>query len=167
MYTILHTNHIIGYYRYVDDILIIYNMNNTNIDKTLADFNNVHPKLQFTSEKERNNHINFLDITIHRTDSAFEYNIYRKPTATGHIIHNSSCHPPEHKTMTTSHRLITYPLSETARKYELQTITYILQDSHYYNQQPNAIQNQTINKEAHQNKKNNTINTKKNWALFT
>jgi hypothetical protein len=44
--TVLHTNH-----RYVDDILIIYNINNTDVDKTLADFNNVHPKLQFTVKK--------------------------------------------------------------------------------------------------------------------
>jgi hypothetical protein len=65
-----------------------------------------------------------------------------------------------------NHTLITYPLSETARKHELQTITYILQDNDYYNQQPNIIQNQT-NEEDHQNKKNNTDNPKKNWALFT
>jgi hypothetical protein len=99
IYTILHTKHIIGYYRYVDDILIIYHMNNTDVDITLTDFSNIHPKLQFTLEKEHSSCINFLDITIHRTDSAFEYNIFRKPTATSHIIHNSSCHPPEHKSM--------------------------------------------------------------------
>jgi hypothetical protein len=39
--TVLHTNHITGYYTYIDDILIIYNINNTDIDKTFADFNNV------------------------------------------------------------------------------------------------------------------------------
>jgi hypothetical protein len=169
IYTVLHTNNIIRYYRYVDSILICI-MNNTDTDKTLADFNNVHPKLQFTLQKERNSHINFLDITIHRTDSAFEYNIYRKHTAASHIIHNSSCHPPEHKTMAIRyfiHRLITYPLSETAQKCEIQTITYILQDNDYYIQQLNVIQNQTIHEEAHQNKKNNTVSSKKNWTLFT
>ena len=44
-------------------------------------------------EKEINNRINFLDITIYKTD----HNIYRKPTATYTIISNNSCHPPEHK----------------------------------------------------------------------
>jgi hypothetical protein len=64
-------------------------MNNTNIDKTLADFNNAHTKLQFTLEKEHNKHTNFLDITIHRTDTAFQYNIYQKPTATSYTTHHA------------------------------------------------------------------------------
>jgi hypothetical protein len=51
--------------------------------------------------------------------------------------------------------------SETSQKRELQTITYILQDNDYYNQWLNVLQNQTINEEAHQNKKNNTVNSKK------
>jgi hypothetical protein len=48
---ILHKNQIIGYYRYLNYILIICNINNTNIEKTLADFNNIYPKLLFTLEK--------------------------------------------------------------------------------------------------------------------
>jgi hypothetical protein len=30
---------IIGYFRYVDDILIIYNQNKRNVDETLTEFN--------------------------------------------------------------------------------------------------------------------------------
>jgi hypothetical protein len=39
------------------------------------------------------------------------------------------------------HRLTTYPLLEAAQKLELQTVTHILQDNGYYNQQLNTIQN--------------------------
>lgn len=106
----LHANHIIGYYRSVDDIFIVYNTNNADIHKTLTDFNNIHPALQFIIKKENSN---FLDVTVTRKDSTLTYNIYRKPTATSHIIHNSSCHPPEHKTLSIRHlihRLTTYLL---------------------------------------------------------
>jgi hypothetical protein len=45
---ILQKHNIIDYYRYVDDILIIYNEDNTNIDNTLIEFNTKHPNIQYT-----------------------------------------------------------------------------------------------------------------------
>jgi hypothetical protein len=50
---ILKKHKIISYHRYVDDILIIFDTTNTNINNTLADFNNVHHKIQFTIENEQ------------------------------------------------------------------------------------------------------------------
>jgi hypothetical protein len=58
---------IIKYFRYVDDILIIYDSNHSDVQNILKDFNTMHPKLKFTAECEENNQINFLDITINRT----------------------------------------------------------------------------------------------------
>ena len=61
----LSTKHkIINYFRYVDDILMIFDSNHTNIQTVLDDFNAVHPKLKFPAEMESNNKINYLDITI-------------------------------------------------------------------------------------------------------
>jgi hypothetical protein len=40
---ILKEHHITDYCRYVDDILIIYNEDYTNIDDTLKEFNSIHP----------------------------------------------------------------------------------------------------------------------------
>jgi DNA mismatch repair ATPase MutL len=77
--------------------LIIYNTQNTHIDSTLADFNMIHPNIQFTVEKEVGNKLNYLDLTIINKQDKFTYGIYRKPTCTDHIIHNESCHPYEHK----------------------------------------------------------------------
>jgi hypothetical protein len=49
---ILQKHHIISYHRYVDDILIIYNENCTNIHNTLQEFNLVHLNIQYTMEKQ-------------------------------------------------------------------------------------------------------------------
>jgi hypothetical protein len=49
---ILNKHQIIDYYRYVDDILIIYDEQKTNITNTLEDFNAIHPKLKFTMQQQ-------------------------------------------------------------------------------------------------------------------
>jgi hypothetical protein len=68
---LLERHNIKGYFRYVDDILLVYIDNTTNIHKVLDEFNNLTPKLKFTLEEEQDNQINFLDITIKRTTNAF------------------------------------------------------------------------------------------------
>jgi hypothetical protein len=49
---ILNKHQIIYYYRYVDDILIIYNTHTTNTEDTVMELNTVHPKIKFAIEKE-------------------------------------------------------------------------------------------------------------------
>jgi hypothetical protein len=98
---ILQNYKILGYYRYVDDILLVYNKQMTNIN-TLKQFNEINPKLHFTVEKEKDKVINFLYITITRNPNNAQYGIYRKPTTTDNIIHNTSCHPIEHKMLAIS-----------------------------------------------------------------
>ena len=75
----------------------------------------------FTTVKEENQKINFPCLTIHRKQSRFPIDIYRKPTTTDTIIVNDSSHPREHK-MAAIHYLhnwiITYEMSpeKTERK---------------------------------------------------
>jgi hypothetical protein len=73
---------IIPYHRYVDDILIVYNTQCTNINNTTDEFNTIHRKVQFSMEAENNNQINFLDLSIVRTCDNLKFGIFRKPTAT-------------------------------------------------------------------------------------
>jgi hypothetical protein len=54
------SKHILGYYRYVDDILILYNPDTTHIGLVLTEFNKLHPSLTFTLENEINSSINFF-----------------------------------------------------------------------------------------------------------
>jgi hypothetical protein len=60
LYSILMNYQIIGYFRYIDDILIIYNQNKRNIDETSAEFSKQRTNIRFTTEKEQHNSINFL-----------------------------------------------------------------------------------------------------------
>jgi hypothetical protein len=85
---ILQKHNVIDYYRYVNDILIIYNEDNTNIDNTLNEFNSIHPNIQYMIEKQNNNTLNYLDISIENINSNFIFGIHRKPTTTDLIIHN-------------------------------------------------------------------------------
>jgi hypothetical protein len=131
---ILKNNNIIEYLRYVDDILIVYNKESTNIDTVLEQFNNLTNNLNFTIEKEHNNRINFLDTTIHRRPQKFEFAIYRKPTTTDHIIPNDSCHPPSHKLSAIrflTNRLNTYPISKQSKEVESIAIRHILHANKY------------------------------------
>jgi hypothetical protein len=118
IYDINQKHNVIVYFRYVDNILLVYNEETTNINLTLQEFNNVHPKLIFTIEKEENSKINFLDITIQRTENKLTYGIHRKITATDTIIHNESCHSTQHKMSAIKYminRLNTYPLNKHER----------------------------------------------------
>jgi hypothetical protein len=94
---ILAKHDIITYNRYVDDILMIYNKDTTNIEHISSEFNALHPSIHFTMETETDNKLNFLDMSIYRMQRELQFGIYRKPTATDIMIHSESCHPRQHK----------------------------------------------------------------------
>jgi hypothetical protein len=126
---ILIRHDIRGYFRYVDDLLLVYDVDHTNVHQVLEQFNAVAPTLAFTLEEEIDNKLHYLDLTITRTEQQFTYDIYRKPTTTTHIIPQDSCHPHEHKTSAIrypTNRMQTYMIGDDNRKIERQTIQHIL-----------------------------------------
>jgi hypothetical protein len=74
-----HYHHVMDYYRYVDDILIIYNEDCTNTDDMLKEFNSIHPNIQYTIQNQTNNKLNYLDVSIKNIHNRFTFNIYKKP----------------------------------------------------------------------------------------
>jgi hypothetical protein len=109
----------------VDDILIIYDINKMHTDTMINKFNTIHPTINFTIENEENNKLNFLDLTIHCTQNKLDHTIFRNPTATDILIHNSSCHPTERKLARINYltnRIHSYPLSEQAKDTKLNAI---------------------------------------------
>jgi hypothetical protein len=107
---------------------------------SLDAFNNIHNNIQFTLEKEDNNNINFLDITIHRLHTKLEHKIYRKPTSTSTIIRSTSCHPVEHKTMAFNslyNRLSMYPLNKSNKNLEAKIIKQIAYKNSYFSNNTN------------------------------
>jgi len=122
---ITHKHKIINYCRYIDDILIIFDSTHTNIQQILNDFNTLHPKLHFTAEMEKDQSLNYLDVSIHRTPTDINTAIYRKPTFTDTIIPYTSNHPAHHKYATVRflyNRLDTYGLKQAEYNQELNTI---------------------------------------------
>ena len=88
---------IINYFLYVDDILLIFYPNHTDIQAILTDFNSVHPKLHFIAEIDQNNTLNSLDVSIHKTQNNIKTSIYRKPTFAETVIPYTSNHPIQQK----------------------------------------------------------------------
>lgn len=113
------------YKRYVDDIIICAHASKINNIFNLL--NNYHPRLKFTLEKENNkNSINFLDITLIRSQSGIIYtNWYRKNTKTTRYINFHSYTATKYKrsiiTNLVDHAII---LSDT--KFHEQNIKYII-----------------------------------------
>jgi hypothetical protein len=73
---------LVNYARYVDDILLIYDSQHTDLHSILHDFNSLHQNLHFTGETEQNNTISYLDITVHKTQSNIKISIHLQPSHT-------------------------------------------------------------------------------------
>jgi hypothetical protein len=85
-------------------------------------------------ERETDNKINFLYITIQKERVNLTFNIFRKPTATDAIIPRDSCQPPELKHTAIRYlinRMSTYDLNEYNKKAEHSTIKHILKNNGY------------------------------------
>ncbi|MBV2145288.1 MAG: hypothetical protein KTM48_00870, partial [Wolbachia endosymbiont of Pissodes strobi] len=79
------------YYRYVDDCIAAVPADKVNI--ILNKFNDYHKNLQFTSEIEINNKINFLDVTLHHIDESIKTEWYTKKTWSSRYLNFDSSHP--------------------------------------------------------------------------
>jgi hypothetical protein len=73
----------------------------------VGNLNAIHPKLQFNIEQRTQNRINNVDLTIKKNQNKLKFKIFRKPTTNDLLLHNTSCHPNEHK-----NRLLTNYITE-------------------------------------------------------
>ena len=62
IFDILVHNNITGYFRYVDDILVVYDKNITDVNEVFDSFNKLMPTMKFTIEKEIENKKNTYNI---------------------------------------------------------------------------------------------------------
>jgi len=110
-----------------------------------------------------NNSINFLDVTSSKYEHKILFNVYRKPTATDIIIPNDSCHPPEQNLAAVRYlvnHLSTYPINETNKRQEYDTIKQILHNNKYDVKILNRINGKTDTKTRNEAK----TKTKTKWA---
>ena len=126
---LIESKQILYYTQYIDDILIIYDIDNTNSDKLTQHANSMHDNRQFNPTQESNGCIHFLDLTIIRRTSHLEIDVYRKPT-TDTTINFTSIHPNEHKLAACRYyieRMLNLPHSAERRKRGWAIILHIAQ----------------------------------------
>ena len=164
IFSILTKPGIEGYFRYVDNILLVYNRNLIDIGEVLASFNGLIPSLRFTLEHEVDNELNFLDITLVKADNSISFNIYRKPTTTDVIIPRDSCHPHEQKMAAIRYflnRANTYDINNTCKQAEMDTIKQILHNNLY-----EASILDSLNR-TKPNQKQDVDRPRQKWVKFT
>jgi hypothetical protein len=124
---------LVNYFRYVYDILLIFDLQHTDLHAISKGFNSIHPNLHFTEETEQNCKINYLDITIHKTPTNVNNSIYRKPTFTNTLIPYTSNHHAHHKYVISflHNRLNYYQLNNEEYRHEQNTIYNILHNTSY------------------------------------
>ena len=74
------------YFRYIDDILLIY-PRDLDLHSITDRLNNVKPSIKFTYELESNSTLPFLDILLIRNINKLEFKVYRKPSCKNDHIH--------------------------------------------------------------------------------
>ena len=81
-------------WRYVDDLLIITKMNETDIKLYVEELNSLKESIKFTHEFESNKQLNYLDTTLTKNieETRIDLKWYRKDTATDRLLHYESCH---------------------------------------------------------------------------
>ena len=80
------------WWRYVDDIFIIWPHNVMELDNFLDYVNNAEPTIKFTLEIESNNQLPFLDVLIEKSNNIFVTSVYRKKTHTNRYLNFQSNH---------------------------------------------------------------------------
>jgi hypothetical protein len=157
-----HKHGIIDYFRDVD-ILLIFDPELTDIQSILTDFNTLRPNLHFTAETERDNTINYMDISIQKTPHNLITSIYRKPTFTVSMIPYSSNHPKQHMYAAVKflyNRINSYDLQEQEYKQELDVIHNILHNNSFPITPHKHPRNNTTRQQS-------TQMTKHKWVTFT
>ena len=73
------------YFRYIDDILLIY-LQYLDLHSITDRLNNVEPSIKFTYELENNSTLPYLDISLIRNINKLEFKVYRKPIGKNNSI---------------------------------------------------------------------------------
>ena len=119
--------------RYVDDTFVVINYN--FVDEFHEHLNSIHPDIQFTMEKARDNALPFLDVLVEKTpEGAVKTSVYRKPTHTDQYLHYNFYQPIQHKAAvvkTLVHRAKTIPNNENSCQQEITHIKESLLNNGY------------------------------------
>lgn len=151
---------IVYYKRYVDDTLLLIKGDESDLLDIHQLFNNYHQNIKFTVEKEHNGTINFLDLVISRQHDRHNFMIFRKPTTTDIIIHETSNHPISYKHAYFHwmiDRLLKFPLSQEHRQKEIELLKFIATSNGYDSAIVEAIMNKKIKRKIRRERQETTL----------
>ncbi|XP_041424973.1 uncharacterized protein LOC121395471 [Xenopus laevis] len=89
-----YLQYIVHYYRYVDDILIIWDGPRETFMDMVEQANTAHKTVKFTMEVS-DTAINFLDVQIKLENNSLSTNLYRKEMDRNNLLHRKSFHNPQ------------------------------------------------------------------------
>ena len=84
------------WYRFIDDIFMIWNGTETSLNNFLEFLNGYHQTIKFTEEHSQSG-LPFLDTFVYIENNTLKTRLYRKPTDNKQYLHYRSCHPKQHK----------------------------------------------------------------------
>ncbi|XP_044747082.1 uncharacterized protein LOC123308484 [Coccinella septempunctata] len=116
----------------VDDILCLWNGSLDVLQKFLEHLNSIHRKIKFTMEVQKEGNIKYLDLSITNDNGNHSFQVYRKPSHTGVVIHNTSFHPFSHRLSSIRsyvYRALALPLSSVALGEEIDVIKQIARNN--------------------------------------
>jgi len=105
------------YRRYVDDVFAVFE-NQLEADNFLHHINSFHANLQFPIEHSEENQLNFLDVSVTRSNNKFHTDWYMKRTNTGVYLPKIAYSPIQYKTAAIRSLIYrAYKLSSTEEKF--------------------------------------------------
>ena len=167
----LDSKEIVYYKRYVDDVLVIYDKNQRNEQVILHQINYIENNIKFKMSTEKNNTINYLDISICRNNN-IDISIYRKSTSTDTTIQLSSNHPYGHEIAaftyyTRIHRMIPLPITKKSKQEEWKAILARAKNNGYPLNTINNLKTRLIAKKQKQQQNLTKISDDKKGVTFT
>ncbi|XP_057296137.1 uncharacterized protein LOC130625075 [Hydractinia symbiolongicarpus] len=133
--------------RFVDDVFLI--IKRAHLDAFHEHINNLHPKIQFTTEHEKNGTLPFLDTLVSRNGGNLSVSVYRKPTHTDQYLNHTSNHQLSCKESAVSSlldRAVNVVSGENDRKKELSHINNALLANGYLRQTIKRVERKIRNR---------------------
>ncbi|XP_044764540.1 uncharacterized protein LOC123321102 [Coccinella septempunctata] len=140
---------IVYYYRYVDDIIILWKGTDQGFNDFVTYLNSSVNNIKFKNEHINDKECNFLDLNIKLLDGKHSFDIFRKPTHTDVSIDISSQHHWNHKIAVFNsllERLVNIPLNEDNFNKEMGIIKQIARKNNFDNNMIDRMLNKKLHK---------------------
>ena len=79
------------YFRYINDIFLIWPHGNDSLTHFLEHANNIHQNIKFTHERSKTT-LPFLDVSVQIAQNKIFTTLHKKPTDSHSYLHYNSCH---------------------------------------------------------------------------